>query len=74
MDTLNADPQTSRRRKAYKVAKELTLTDEERQAFATYILRRDITSWNQLSESQLERILDALEGIELFLELMRQRP
>lgn len=74
MDETLVEPQSAKRRKAYASAKELTMTREERHAFATYLLRRDITSWRQLSETQIERILDALEGIELFLELMRQRP
>lgn len=68
------EPQTAQRRKAYKVAQDLGLSREERHAFASYLLRRDVETWRSLSEAQIERLLDAMEGIELYCELVRQRP
>ena len=64
----------ARRRKAYMVAKQIGLKDEERIDLAGYILRRDITSWTQLDDDQIIRMLDALEGFELIVELFAQRP
>ena len=54
-------------------AKEIGLTDDERHALAEYLLRRDITSWTQLDEAQVSRLLDAFEGFELIVELLSQR-
>lgn len=62
-----------RRRKMFMLAAELSLTRDERIALATYLLRRDITSWSQLDEAQILRLLDALEGSQLVMELLRQR-
>ena len=68
-ESVNAE---ARRRKAYMVAKQIGLTDEQRMALAETILRRDITSWKQLDDDQIVRMLDALEGYELIVELRRQ--
>lgn len=65
--------QTPQRRKAHLLAGELGLTREERIALSVYLLRRDVTSWSQLDEAQTLRILDALEGSQLVMELLRQR-
>lgn len=67
-------PQSAKRRKLFKVAKEIGLTDEERIALACFLLRRDITTWKRLTEEQEVRLLDACEGYELITELKRQRP
>lgn len=53
---------------------EIGLTDEERLALAAFMLRRDIGSYKQLDEAQIERLLDACEGHILITELKRQRP
>lgn len=76
VDTITEEDKTiNRRRKAYAMAKtDLGLTDEERHALASYMLRRDITSWKQLSDSQMTRLLDAMEGAILILSLYQQRP
>lgn len=68
-----SDPIVSRRRKAFMLAKDIGLSDEERHELATIILRRDITSWGQLNEAQLERLLDALEGYEKISHLLSLR-
>lgn len=68
-DRLSGD----RRRKAYALAKELDLTREERMTLAEYVLRCDITSWGQLSDSQMCRLLDAMEGYAYVSSLLMQR-
>jgi hypothetical protein len=40
------------------------LTDSERIELAQVMLRRDITSWKQLDDVQVLRMLDVLEGYE----------
>jgi len=67
-------PQSLRRRKLMATASEIGLTRDERIDLASYLLRRDITSWKQLDEDQVCRLLDALEGFELVVELLAQRP
>lgn len=67
------DKSRDRRKKAYAVAREIGLTDEERHALAGYVLRRDATSWKSLSDSQMTRLLDAMEGFVLIHSLFLQR-
>lgn len=55
-------------------AKALGLTRDERIDLAQYLLRRDITSWTQLDEDQVLRLLDAIEGFELIVHLLSSRP
>jgi hypothetical protein len=62
-----------RRRKLHVLADHLTLTDDERIEFSKAILWRDMVSWKGLDDGQVGRLLDALEGAEKFVELMRQR-
>ena len=62
-----------RRRKLYMLAKQIGLSDDERHALAEYLLRRDITSWKQLDDAQVCRLLDAIEGWHLISELEAQR-
>lgn len=66
-------PAAARRRKLYMLAKEIGLSDEERWSLAEYLLRRDITSWKDLDDAQVCRLLDAIEGWALISELERQR-
>jgi len=56
-----------------KAKNEIGLTDEERMELASYLLRRDITSWSQLDDDQVTRLLDALEGYELISKLIEMR-
>lgn len=67
------EPQTSKRRQCYAIAQQLGLTREERHELAEMLLKVDLNSWNGLSDSQMERIADALIGAELVIELFRQR-
>jgi hypothetical protein len=54
--------------------KEIGLSRDERLEFSSYLLRRDITSWKQLDEAQVARLLDAIEGHELLTALFELRP
>lgn len=66
-------PSEKRRRKLYLVARELGLTREERLDLSCYFLRRDITSWKQLDEDQINRLLDLFEGYHLIGQVFEQR-
>jgi len=65
--------QSDRRRRLFVWASELGFTRDERLALAEYLLRRDIQSWDDLSEEQVCRLLDACEGHSLIEELLNQR-
>lgn len=67
-------PQSPQRRKLHQRCDEIGLTRDERLHLAEYLLRRDITSFSQLDEAQVLRMLDALEGFELIVALLAQRP
>lgn len=70
----NSSKQSPQRRKLFLICDEVGLTDDERKELACYLLRRDITSFSQLDEDQVLRMLDAVEGYQLITELMRLRP
>jgi hypothetical protein len=55
------------------LAAEFDMTRDERIELAQYLLRRDITSWKQLTDAQVGRLLDALEGAQLILQLISMR-
>ena len=65
--------QSVRRRRLFVWVRELNFTRDERLALAEYLLRRDIKSWDDLSEEQVCRLLDAFEGHSLIEELLSQR-
>lgn len=69
-----SDPTLLRRRKLFLVCDEVGLTKEERIELACYLLRRDIQSFADLSDGQVLRLLDALEGKQLIDQLLNQRP
>lgn len=71
----NADTplQERMRRKMYAVARELTLSRDERIELSRLVLRREIMSWKELDPQQINRMLDALEGATALLEIARQR-
>ena len=68
------DAVEARRRRLFALAGEIGLTRDERLEIATYLLRRDITSWKQLDDDQRSRLLDALEGYQLVEVLLSLRP
>lgn len=61
-----------KRRKAMHYAATYGLDRQERIELAEMILRRDIGSWTELSEPDLVRLLDALEGYALVSHLRGQ--
>ena len=63
-------PQSSMRRKAYALAKEFGLDRQDRISLSNLILQNDHDSWEHLSEVQLSRVLDALEGHRLVTYLL----
>jgi len=63
----------SRRRKLFVLADEIGLTRDERIELARVMLWRDIVSWKSLSDSQVDRMLDALEGFEKVSEILKSR-
>ncbi|WP_373070177.1 hypothetical protein [Gemmatimonas sp.] len=63
----------ARRRKIFLLADALGLTRDERIELAEVILRRDLVSWKQLDDAQVDRMLDVLEGAAMVIELQRQR-
>lgn len=73
MDETNG-PQTLQLRKLFLLADEIGLTRTERIELSCYLLRRDITTWKQLDDAQVCRMLDALEGWQLIQALNAQRP
>ena len=63
----------ARKRKLFALSDTFGLTRDERLELACYLLRRDITSWKDLNDHQVCRLLDALEGTELLLQLISMR-
>ena len=74
MTVTEPDTVEARRRKLHMVAKEIGLSRDDRIELSQYILRRDITSWTELDEAQMTRMLDALEGYGLICHLKDQAP
>lgn len=72
VENQNRESQTAAKRKLFVWAKHFKLSDDDRIEFAQYLLRRDITSWKQLDEDQVYRLLDAFEGHHLLSVLAEQ--
>ena len=53
------------RRKAYALAKQIGFDQQDRISFSNLIVCFDHDSWNELSDVQLARVLDGLEGFLL---------
>jgi len=64
---------SAKRRKLFALADEIGLDREERLEISRAILWRDITSWSSLTEDQVVRMLDALEGYEKVTWTLRNR-
>ncbi len=65
--------QSPRRRKLFAIADDIGLLRAERIELAQFLLRRDVHSWKDLTEEQVARMLDALEGYELVTALLGMR-
>lgn len=66
------DPRVVKMRKALKYAHDFGLDRDDRLSLAEVLLRRDVASWKDLSEDQLVRLLDALEGYALVRHLRQE--
>lgn len=73
MPDASNDMLAARRRKLMVLAKEAGLTRDDRIELGRAILWRDITSWSQLDDAQVLRLLDALEGHSKIEWLLRNR-
>ena len=72
MPSSNGTP-GARRRKLFVLAGEIGLTRDERIELSRAILWRDIVTWKQLTDEQVSRMLDALEGYEKISWTLKNR-
>ena len=63
----------ARRRKLFVLADHIGLTRDERIEFSKAMLWRDLTSWSSLTDAQVDRLLDALEGYVLVQHTLMNR-
>jgi len=61
----------ARRRKARLYAQSWGLTRDDRISLAETLLWRDVDSWKSLTDAEVSRLLDALEGAALIQHLVR---
>lgn len=64
----------ARRKKAFALADELGLSRADRIELAQTLLWRDLDSWQHLSDEQVGRLLDAMEGWVLISHLLQTSP
>lgn len=78
MTDTDIDTAEARRRKMFVLCGEIFGTDErargERHELATYLLRRDVTTFKDMPDEQVKRMLDALEGYQMVDVLLSLRP
>lgn len=67
------DPRIVKLRKAMLYVDTYGMSRDERISLAEIILRRDVTSWTELDEAQITRLLDAFEGHALIQHLLDSR-
>ena len=72
--TTTKEPQTVQRKRAFAMARELKYTRDERLELAEMLLKRDCASWETLSEAEICRLVDAMEGFALIHHQISQRP
>lgn len=63
----------ARRRKVYMLAKRLGMGRQDRLAFAEVLLWKDVSSWSELDDIEVGRLLDAFEGYALVKVFLEQR-
>ncbi len=68
------EEQSARLKKLFQLCDEVGLERRDRIELAQVILRRDVTSFKQLTEEQVCRLLDAVEGYEKILWLLATQP
>lgn len=64
----------ARRKKAFALADELGLSRSDRIELAQTLLWRDLDTWQHLTDEQVSRLLDALEGFILVSHLLQTSP
>ena len=55
------------------LARQMELSREDRTDLATFLLRRDVTTWSTLTFKEAGRLLDALNGYHLISHLAATR-
>lgn len=68
------DRREAKRRKLWLWVDTYGLSRQERIDLAEYLLRCDVPTWKDLSEPQIDRLLDAFEGFHLLAEMISARP
>lgn len=63
----------NKRRKLFAYADTFGMSRQERIDLSEILLRRDITSWQDLTDGQVDRLLDAFEGAALIIHLLKTR-
>jgi hypothetical protein len=74
MEDLGSDMALRRRRKMFQLRDELGLDNDDLTALAEVLLRRDVSSLRGLTDEQVGRMLDALEGAEKVIFLKASKP
>jgi hypothetical protein len=64
---------SSKRGKLFVYADTFGLTRDERIELAETLLRRDVASWKNLTDRDVDRLLDAFEGAALITHLLSER-
>lgn len=64
------EPQTDIQRKAFAIATKIGLDRQDRISLSNMVLCMDHDSWGHLSDVQLARVLDAMEGFALITYLL----
>lgn len=73
MTDVQRGTQDARRRKMFSHADAIGLDRVERIELARVLLWRDVTSWKDLDDAQVDRMLDALEGWMVVEWLLKNR-
>jgi hypothetical protein len=66
-------PQSAARKKAFILAREIGLTTEERQDFASMMLpghKEGIDTWSDVTDEEILRLLDGMSGYIYLRELV----
>jgi hypothetical protein len=63
----------AQQQRLFASARNLGMTDAERIDFAEVILRRDVTTWKDLTFVEAGRLIDAFEGYEKITWLLLSR-
>lgn len=73
LSDMDGDNATARRKKLFLYAKRIGLSRQDRIDLGEYVLRTDVSSWKDLDDEQVKRLLDALEGYLLVSYLLSEQ-